>query len=46
MWIEKWVIGSLLLKRNVLADALEQARTRTSAEIGSEAISRSGVISD
>lgn len=44
MWIGKWLLGSLVLHRNVLADALEQARFRTSAETGQEMITRGAVI--
>lgn len=44
MWIGKWIIGSILLKRNIIADALINAQIRSSADIGTGMVSRSMVV--
>lgn len=44
MWIGKWIMGSLLLDQNIIADALNQAQFRSSTEVGAGTVSRRLVI--
>lgn len=44
MWIGKWIMGSLLLDQNIIADALNQAQLRSSVEVGTGTVSRGLVI--
>lgn len=43
IWSGKWLIGSLVLKRNVLADAMNQAKLRTVTVTGERVFARSAV---
>lgn len=40
IWAGKWLIGSLILKKSILADAAEQAKFRLSTNIGNMNFSR------
>ena len=44
MWIGKWVIGSILLHKSIIADALTQAQFRSSSTVGDITVSRGLVI--
>lgn len=44
MWAEKWIYGSILTSTNILADAASAVTDRTSANNGSETISRLGTV--
>lgn len=44
MWLEKWILSSIVLKENVVLDAVENVASRTSVEVGAESVSRVGTI--
>lgn len=44
MWAEKWILSSLLLKENILSDALSNITSRTSTTVDATSISRIGTV--
>ena len=44
MWSEKWIIGSLISKDNIIADAIANITNRTSSHTDQEQISRIGTV--
>lgn len=44
MWSEKWILSSVVLGENVVADAIRNVMSRTSVVVDAESISRVGTI--